>query len=230
MTTRNDKLFLHQEILLLALRDQKGTIESGTMYQYALGGAILSELLLAKRIAVDESRRKKLVDMVSAKPLGDPVMDECLSKISTAKRRASLQTWVSKLSRLKNLKHRIAEGLCDRGILRSEQDKVLFIFNRKVYPERNPAPEKALIQRLRKAIFSQTRDIDPRTVVLISLAQNAGLLKVPFDKKRLKERKARIEQLTNGELIGKATKAAVQAAQAAVIVTCIVPAIAVIAR
>ena len=53
MTAPNEKLFLHQEILLLALRDERGTIESGTMYQYAVGGAILSELLLANRIAVE---------------------------------------------------------------------------------------------------------------------------------------------------------------------------------
>ena len=58
-----DQLLLHEEVLLLALRDEKGTIASGTMYQYALGGAILAELLLKDPalITVDpRSRRNTL--------------------------------------------------------------------------------------------------------------------------------------------------------------------------
>ena len=39
-------LFLHEEVMLLALRDEEGTIASGTMYQYAIGAAILAELLV----------------------------------------------------------------------------------------------------------------------------------------------------------------------------------------
>ncbi len=47
MTTQTN-LFLHEEIMLLALRDEEGTIASGTMYKYAIGAAVLSELLLNK--------------------------------------------------------------------------------------------------------------------------------------------------------------------------------------
>ena len=45
MKSRNADLHLHEQLMLLALRDDKGTLESrATMYAYALGGAILSEL------------------------------------------------------------------------------------------------------------------------------------------------------------------------------------------
>ena len=61
---RRKDLYLHEEIMLLALKDEKGTISSGT-YQHAMGGAILAELLLRKHIAVDESKKnKKLVDVL----------------------------------------------------------------------------------------------------------------------------------------------------------------------
>ena len=50
--TDRDELFLHEKIMLLALQDEKGTLESGTMYTYGLGGAILAELLLGERIRV----------------------------------------------------------------------------------------------------------------------------------------------------------------------------------
>jgi len=218
-----NNLFLHEEILLLALRDEEGTIASGTMYQYAIGAAVLAELLLSKRIEVEQSGRKKLVNLVSPTPLGEPLIDECLEKVSSAKRRAVLQTWVSRFSGVKNLKHRVARQLCRRGILRADEDKVLLIFTRKIYPEVNPEPETELIERLRTAIFTDTEDIDPRTVVLLSLANSTGLLKVVFDKKELKGRKARIKQIVNGEIMGKAATEAIQAMQAAVMVACIMP-------
>ena len=46
-----------------------------------------------------------------------------------------------------------------------------------------------------------------------------------LDKKKLKSRKARIEQVINGEVTGAATKDAIEAMQAALFVTCIVPTI-----
>jgi len=211
--------------MLLALRDEEGTIASGTMYQYAIGAAVLSELLLNKRIAVGEPRRKKLVNLISSQPLGEALIDQCLEKISNAKRRASLQTWVSRFAGVKNLKHRVAQQLCDRGILRATEESILLLFTRKIYPEINPVPEKKLIERLRQAIFTDSRDVDPRTVVLVSLADSTGLLKVVFDKKELKGRKARIKEISNGEITGKAAKEAIAAMQAAVMVCCIMPAV-----
>jgi Golgi phosphoprotein 3 len=218
-------LFLHEEILLLALRDEEGTIASGTMYQYAIGAALLAELLLSKRIEVKQSGKRKLVNLVNSSPLGEPLIDECLEKVNNTKRRAVLQTWVSRFAGIKNLKHRVAQQLCRRGILRADEDKVLLLFTRKIYPEVNPVPEKELIGRLRNAILTETRDIAPRTVVLLSLANSTGLLKIVFDKKELKSRKARIKQIVNGEITGKAATEAIQAMQAAVMVACITPAL-----
>jgi len=221
----HNTLFLHEEIMLLALQDEKGTVAPGTMFQYAISGAILAELLLNNRIEIEEVRKKKLINAVNMSPVGEPLIYECLEKISNAKRRATIQTWISRFVNVKNLKHRVAIQLSRRGILRTDEDKVLWIFTRKIYPEVNPEPERKLIGRLREAIFTDTNDVDPRTVVLLSLANSADLLKVVFDKKKLKSRKKRIEKIVNGELTGKATKEAIKAMQAAVMVACIMPAI-----
>ena len=218
-------LFLHEEVMLLALRDEEGTVASGTMYQYAIGAAVLAELLLNERLTVEQIRKRKLVNLVNSMPLGDPLIDECLEKIGRAKRRAVLQTWVSRFAGVKNLKHRVARRLCDRGILRASEDKILLIFTRKIYPEINPEPERELIERLRQAIFTDIEDIDSRTMILVSLAKSVGLLKVVFDKKELKRRKARIERIIKGEITGKAAAEAIQAMQAAIMVACITPAI-----
>jgi hypothetical protein len=228
MNGSHDELMLHEQILLLALRDEEGTIAFGANYSFAVGGAVLAELLLHRRVEIEESKRRKLVNLIDAAPLGEPVMDECLEKIRNAKRRANPRTWVSRFASVKKLKHRIAEGLCDRGILRADDVKVLLFFTRKVYPEVNPAPERDMIERTRQAIFTESTEVDPRTVVLISLAKATDILRIPFDKKLLKQRKHRIQQLIDGEIMGRATREAVeaaQAAQAAVALCCTVPAV-----
>lgn len=225
MKANQNILFFHEEIMLLALREEEGTIATGTMYQYAIGGAILSELLMRERIRIDNSKNKKLVNLIGSTQIGEPIIDECLEKIRTVKRPASLQMWISRFASIKNLKNRVAEQLCKRGILRVDEDKILLLFTRKLYPEVNPKPEKDLIERLRVAIFTDSKAVDARTIVLISLANSAGLLKIPFDKKLLKGRKERIEQIVNGDLIGKAAKEVIAAIQAAVMVAVIVPAV-----
>lgn len=219
-----DPLFLHEELMLLALRDEEGTIASGTMYSFALGGAIVAELLLHERIGVEPDDKKKRVNVLDPAPIGEPLLDECLERIRSAKRRASLQDWVSRFAYLKNIRHRVAEQLCRLGILRADEDKILLIFTRKIYPEVDPEPEQELLARLEEAIFTDSEEIEARTVVALSLAHSAGLLKVAFDKKRLKARKERIKRLVNGEITGKATQEAIQAMQAAAAVAVLMPA------
>jgi golgi phosphoprotein 3 len=221
----NRELFLYEEILLLALKDEEGTIAPGAMYQYAVGGAILAELLLAGRVGiVEQKRKKKLVEVTDSTPTGDDLLDECLARIGAAKRRSSPQAWVERFAQIKSLLHRVARQLCQQGILQMDEKKLLLLFTRKVYPEINPEPERRLIDRLSEAIFTDTSDVNYRTVVLLSLARSARILPVIFDKKLLKARKNRIDQVINGEVTGKAAKEAIEAMEAAVMVACILPA------
>lgn len=223
---RTASLHLQEEVMLLALQDKKGTVFSGASYDFAIGGAVLAELLLHQRIDVEQDRSKRFARALGPNPIGDPLLDDCLARIVAAKRRTQLRDWVATFARTKRLKHRVAEQLVQRGILRVDQDKVLGIFTRTIYPEVDPKPEREVIERLREAVFTESRSISPRTVVLLSLAANADLLKYVFDKRELKLRKARIEQVVNGEASGKATKEAIEAMQTAVLVACIIPAIA----
>ena len=106
-------------------------------------------------------KKNKYARVLSPAPLGDPLIDECLAKLAGAKKRAQLQTWVTKFAQTKNLKHRVAEQLAKRRILRIDEDKVLGIFTRKIYPEVDPQPERELTERLRQAIFSDGAEVDP---------------------------------------------------------------------
>ena len=153
------------------------------------------------------------------------LLDECLGRLKKANRPNSLQTWVSRFASIKKLKHRAAEGLCRSGILSMKEDTVLLLFSRKIYPEINPVPEQNIMNRLQQAIFTDSSDIDAQTIVLLALCKSADILGKIFDKKELKTRKKRIEQIVNGELIGKATQEVIQSVQAAIMIAAIMPAI-----
>ena len=120
-----DDLFLYEEIMLLALKDEEGTIASGAMYQYAVGGAMIAELLLRQRIKIDQSKKKKLVSVINPEPLNDSLVDEWLIKMDSAKQRKTLQDWISRIANTKDLKHRIANQLCQRGILKMDEETIL---------------------------------------------------------------------------------------------------------
>lgn len=222
---RTSDLALYEEILLLALGDEKGTITTGAMYPYALGGAVLAELLLRNNITVKSSGKKKLVEVADPTPTGSPLLDECIVRIRESKKEASVQTWLTRFANLKNLKHRVAERLCDRGVLKADEDKVLFFFTRRIYPENAHGPEEELIHRMRDAVLNNEETIDARTVVIISLAKSAAMLKPVFDRKELKAHKDRLESIVKGECIGEAARQAIEAVEAAVLIAAIMPAI-----
>ncbi len=224
--TLNNPLFLYEEIMLLSLRDREGTIEPMVSYREAIGGAILAELLLEQYIELDQSKRSKPIQILKNGLVGDELLNECLEKIRSPKRRKSAQEWVMRFANIKNLKHHIAGNLCKKGILSENEDKVMLFFTRKIYPEVNPEPEREILERMRSAVSTDDGVVDPKTTVLISLAYHTGLLKRIIDKGVIKSRKKRIKEIISGEAAGQAAAEAIQAVQAAVMVAAIMPAIA----
>lgn len=224
MSARDVPLLLHEEVLLLALSEEKGTIECGAWYQQAVGAAVLAELLLAGLVRLEGHGRKARVVPAGGRPLGDPLLDEWLERIRSDSKRRRLDHWAGKASGTRDLKSRVARGLAKKGVLCVEEQRVLLVFPRTVYPERDARPERAIRARLHGAVFGDAHDLDPRTVVLVSLARSTGLLDVAFGKKALKPRKRRIESIVNGEETGRAAKRLVEAVQAAILVTCVLPA------
>lgn len=208
-------LHLYEEVLLLALKDEKGTIAGGSAYRIALGAAILAELMLSGRIAIEQEKKKQFARVVDDRPVGDEILDEALQRVRDHKKRQQLRTWAPRFGNAKDMLHRAAQGLCRKRVLRADQDKVLWVFKRRIYPELDPKPERAIVRRLEKAI-NGAAPVDPGTMTLVAIANATNLLGNVIDKKRLKERKERIQRITSGDAAGAAAKAAVDAARAAV--------------
>ncbi|MEM6915059.1 MAG: GPP34 family phosphoprotein [Verrucomicrobiota bacterium] len=199
----NDRLHLYEEFMLLALHDDKGTVQIQYI-EYAVAGCFLAELLLEGRVSMDGSRRK-IISLVSEEETGDPLLDDCLRMLSEFRKDRPLSHWIGKLCRQSDLRHRIARQLCRRRILKGEEEKVLLFFTRRVYPELNPVPEQEIVERIRVALEQDSSPVDDKTVFLISLANETGVLRQTIGKADAKALKKRIKELTSEECVGKAT-------------------------
>lgn len=221
-----EPLHLHEELMLLALREEKGTIEFGAWYTQAVGGGLVAELLLEGRVRVvpGEGKQKPTLEVVRNEPLGDDLIDDCLATIAIEPKPRDVGHWVRKAADLKDLKSRAAHSLIRRGILRMEESKVLLLFTRTVYPEVDPEPELAIRARLREAIFGEG-EVDPRTVALVSLARATGLLHVAFERKELKAAKERLDAIVSGEVSGEAVRQLVGQIQTTIMIASVVPVI-----
>ncbi len=215
-----DRLYLYEEITLLALHDERGTV-TASFAESVIAGAILADLLLEKRIEVDDSKRQD-VRFKDTRALGDPLLDESLQRMVAAKKLAPLAHWLTRLA-VRTLPGEAARQLCNRGILHAADETVLLVFKREVYPEVDPVPEQEILERLHSAVFGDERPLDGRTIALVSLAHAAGLLAATFGQRNVDARKDRVEQIVSGELAGAATREVIQACQAAVVLAILAP-------
>ena len=210
----SNPLMLHQEVVLLALRDDKGTFASG-MYLYSVAGSMLSELLLQQRIITNDDKQET-VAVIDDSKTGCDILDELLAEIGQSKKHKGLQDWVYHAAQIKELNHRIAESLCDKGILKKEVGKVFFVFSRTIYPELEGSYEDAIRRRMADIMFQKDAKADSRTGVLIALALHGSLLTPNFAPDELSQHKDRIKEIAEGQhLAAGATQAAIEAVQAA---------------
>lgn len=221
----DDSLKLYEEVLLWILTDKKGTVDwRAGEYLHVIAGAVIAELILENRIQLEDSKRKRLL-LKESTPTGERLLDEVLEKTRTSKKPKSIESWVDRIANTKKMKNRIADGLCQKGILKSEESRILSIFKTIRYPEVNPVPEQRLIQHLEQVITSETNEVDARTTILLSLLFKSNLLAIHFDGKTVRPHKKRIKSIIEGEKIGKATQEVIQGIEAALMVAVLVPVI-----
>ena len=219
----HNQLLLHEEIVLLALRDDKGTF-SGGMILYGVAGAMVSELLLQERIIVNDDKQQT-VAVVNDEPTGDELLDELLTMIVESKKPRGLRDWVMQAANMKRLSHRVAQQLAKRGILQHDEQKILWVFTRQVYPELDGSWEDAIRDRMANVMFHDKAVPDERTTVLIALASHTELLKANFVPEELRQHRQRVKQLADGDILASgATQGAIQAVQTAVIIAATIPA------
>lgn len=204
---------LHEQVLLLALDDEEGTLPQPNA-DLAVAAAIVVELHEAGRIALGRAD----VEVVDRRPTGDEALDAVLTAMTDGKP-ASLTTWIQRLAEGADLREATARRLIDSGIL-ERREGAFFGLGPDRYPEAYGAAEDAVIARLTRAVSTEG-DVDRPTRLLLSIADAAQLLALVIDRKELKHHAERIESLTDGEAVGEAVRAALDEFMALISITVI---------
>lgn len=187
-----------EELILLGLKDQQVSLFSlskgylsflNDSISYVLRGLILIELALRNKISiVKESRRRniadRLIEVCDSSSTGEIILDEALRIIKTE--RQSTANWIDLLSgetwnpmkvgyQLRQVRERLAKGLVDKGILRTEKHNFLF-FDMPTHPISDPSYKAEIQQRLIDSFQGRGSIPSIRTIVLSVAVTAANLL------------------------------------------------------
>ena len=201
------KLHFAEEITLLLLDDEDGQFirVPGWSLQCAYAGAVLMDLSLKNRIDTD-IRRLVLVDPT---PVGDKILDSVLAQIAKATGPHDARYWIEQLAdRSEEIRESALSSLIERGILRRQEDRFLWVFQARRYPIIDGEAEREVKHRIMGVLFGNEIP-DPRDVVLISLADVCGILGELLSPREIERVTDRIEQVRKLELIGQAVSKAV---------------------
>jgi hypothetical protein len=201
---------LSEEVLLLALDDEKGHVGmgvSGTL-DTALAGALLLDLAIARRIKIEDKR----VIVLEGPPLEDPVLNAGLSRILQLGKPKKAESIIPKLA--KGLRKRLLAQLVEKGIVREEEGRVFGFFPKNRYPELNGAVEDDLRRRLRNVILAE-REPDERTAAVAAVIQAADLETLIMSRDERRASKQRLKELAEGEELTAAIRRAIAWVKAA---------------
>ena len=191
-----------EEIVLLGLDDATGEFRllPPLALEHALGGAVLMDLAIQNRIDTDLQN----LTVISSDPTGDPVLDGVLQLLVAWGGSRPTREWLEALGVMgPKLKEQVLARLVERGVLRCEERKYLWVFPTRRYPTRDGVQRKEIRTRLRELLFSQ--DIpEQRDVVLISLLNGCRLFREIFTEAEFEQVKSRIAALSKMDLIGQA--------------------------
>ena len=201
------KLRFAEEITLLMLNDEDGEFVRvpGWSLQCAFAGAVLMDLALENRIDTD---LKRLV-LIDPRPLGDDILDPVLARIAQATETHDARHWVEHIADyVEEIREGALAGLVERGILRREEDRFLWVFKSRRYPIVDGEAEREVKLRIMEVLFGNEIP-DPRDIVLICLADACGILRELLSARELERAAERIEQVRKLDLIGQAVSKAV---------------------
>lgn len=171
-------LTLMEEVLLMGLKDKEGYLSFwNDNISYALRGCILLELAFRNKITLvnDPARRRfelsdRLVEVIDTDPTGEVLLDETLKIMKNDESHLSVTNWIDLLSgetwnlmkinyQLKQVRERLAKGLVDKGILRTER-KNFFLFDMATHPVADKMSKEYIKNRILNLLNSRNVDLE----------------------------------------------------------------------
>ena len=207
-------LTLSEQLLLLALNDEKGSVvfAASTALPYGLAGACLLDLLLLNKITFQD----KKVELLDTSPTGNGLLDESLQLLSESEKHRDVKFWVNRIhGKVKHLQNRIADGLVEKEILKKEEHKFLWVIPYNRYPTQNMTEEMDIRNMIRNVVLMDQPAGD-REIALISLLKACELVNQVFQRGERHNAKKKIKALAAQNEVGKAVSHIVQEITAAV--------------
>ncbi len=196
-----------EEIMLLLLDDKGRTFADVpiTSLKYALAGAVLMDLALENRIDTDQER----LFVIDSTPLEDDLLDPTLARIVQSTEVHDARYWLEQtVPHTVDVRERSLARLIERGILRQEDDRFLWVFQTRRYPIIDDQTVREVKLRIMGVLLSDEIP-DLRDIVLISLSDTCGIFKHLLSNRELKGVAQRIKQIRRMDLIGREVSKAV---------------------
>lgn len=176
-------LTLMEEVLLMGIKDKEGYLSFwNDNISYALRGCIMLELAFRNKIRMvqDPARKRfelseRLIEVVDDSLTGETLLDETIKLMKNDPSHLSVSNWVDLLSgetwnlmkinyQLKQVRERLAKGLVDKGVLRTERKNFL-LFDMATHPVADMNSKEPIKKRILMLLTN-------RTVSLQSFANN----------------------------------------------------------
>lgn len=122
----------------------------------------------------DPSRRRlplpdRLIEVIDDRQTGETILDEALKMINTTPEKMGVGTWIDLMSgetwnvlkigyQLKQVRERLAKGLVDKGILRTEKRNFL-LFDMATHPVADTRAKDAIVTRVISLLTARTTTI-----------------------------------------------------------------------
>jgi Golgi phosphoprotein 3 len=202
-------LTMLEEVVLLAVDERTGRVRSTREFgaSYALVGAVFFDLTLARKIDTDTEN----IQIVDTTPTGHPTLDRVLAQMAARPDLKTVSEWIEELFiQREDLEGEALRSLTERGILRHEQSKLLWVIDVERFPMVDNKPQQHVKLRLANAILGD--DIpDTRDIMLVAIADLCGLLGYVLSDIELENRRERIRSLSRLETISRKVADAIHA-------------------
>jgi golgi phosphoprotein 3 len=194
-------LTMLEEVVLLAVDEQTGSLRSTREFgtAYALVGALFFDLALAKRIDTDT----ETIHIIDQSPTGNATLDRVLAGMAHKPQLTTVRQWIEEIFlRRDDLEGEALGLLIAREVLRHEKTKRLWIIDIERFPMVDDKPQQHVKARLAEAILTDNIP-DTRDIMLVSIAEQCGLLGYVLSDTQLSNRRQRIHTLCNVETISR---------------------------
>jgi hypothetical protein len=201
---------LAQKIYFLGIHPEKKGIRSGaaSAMHFVVIGTLLMDLYLQKKIKF-EGKRVIVLSTKSDNELHRFVLD----KMSRAKSPKKISTWISKLNySQKYIRSEVQKGLVAKRLVRLEEKQFLF-FKWKKPVVLNKQVMYRMIAEIDKQIFKGTTAEDE--LIFLSFLEPAAMLRLVYqDRRKRKQARARLKQMSINNRVSGAVADAIAASQA----------------